>query len=75
MYFKLFKPQSWRKRAVKARWRNYAVLPYIHLGVRPRVVSTGESHKLPTFYQIGHAVQYSILQTVYLILTFFDTAP
>ena len=27
MYFKLFKPQSWRKRDVKARWRNYAVLP------------------------------------------------
>lgn len=27
MYFKLFKPQSWRKRAVKAHWRNYAVLP------------------------------------------------
>ena len=27
-YFKLFKPQDWRKRSAEARRRNCAVLPY-----------------------------------------------
>ena len=28
MYFKLFKPQDWRKRSAEARRRNCTVLPY-----------------------------------------------
>ena len=35
MYFKLFKPQNWRKRSVEARRRNCAVLPYIYMCVIP----------------------------------------
>ena len=31
MYFKLFKPQNWRKRSGETRGHNCAVLPKIHL--------------------------------------------
>ena len=32
MYFKLFKPQDWRKRSVEVRRRNCAVLPKKYFG-------------------------------------------
>ena len=31
MYFKLFKPQNWRKRSVEARRSNCTVLPYLSI--------------------------------------------
>ena len=35
MYFKLFKPQDWRKRSAEARRRNCAVLPILSSSIQP----------------------------------------
>ena len=52
MYFKLFKPQNWRKRSAEARRRNCAVLPQA-FPIKP---PTASQNVLEQFRRCGRGI-------------------